>query len=332
VSLDELVTRFRAGDVRALAQAISRAEQQDDSVPELFDELCDDPPRAFTVGFTGAPGVGKSTLVNAVVGALRGRDQTVGVVAIDPSSPFSGGALLGDRVRMHRHALDPGVYVRSMSARGHVGGLALAAGDAVWLLGAFGFDEILVETVGAGQSEFEVPSIVDTTIVVLTPGLGDAVQLQKAGIMEIADVFAVNKADLPGTSQVVRELRTMLNMGPKHGWRPPIIPTVSNRPDPSAEQLWEAIERHREHLVGTEAGRARTEWRLREATASLVGARVRARTREVLAEDEELRAALLRDRLPNLTARRVLASQWPVGHTGSLSSLPSRARIGNSGS
>ena len=221
--------------MRALAQAITVVERGGADAPELLARLRDaagDPPPA--VGFTGAPGVGKSTLVDAMIHAARARGATVGVIAVDPSSPYSGGAVLGDRLRMDAHLLDPGVYVRSMAARGHLGGLSSTAGEVVWLLGAFGLDEVLVETVGTGQSEHEVPSIVDTTVLVLTPGMGDGVQLEKAGIMEVADVFAVNKADLPGAPTVVRELRTMLNMGPRQAWRPPIVSTVANRPRPVA--------------------------------------------------------------------------------------------------
>ena len=308
----ELAERFAVGDRRALAKAISAVERGGPEAAELLARLRETagaPPPS--VGFTGAPGAGKSTLVDAMIRAARERGATVGVVAVDPSSPFSGGAVLGDRLRMDAHLMDPGVYVRSMGARGHLGGLSAAAGDVVWLLGAFGFGEVLVETVGTGQSEHEIPSIVDTTVVVLTPGMGDGVQLEKAGIMEIADVFAVNKADLDGAQTVVRELRTTLNLGPRPAWRPPIVATIANRPDPSPAALWEAIEAHRAHLAG-EAGRADVEARLKERTAALVAEHARADALARLEEDEALTAALMRDRLPRLAADQLISgtTKW----------------------
>jgi LAO/AO transport system kinase len=308
-----LAERFARRDVRALAQAISVVERGGPDAPELLAQLRDaagEPPPS--VGFTGAPGSGKSTLVDAMIRTARERGATVGVLAVDPSSPYSGGAVLGDRLRMDAHLLDPGVYVRSMGARGHLGGLSYTAGEVVWLLGAFGFEEVLVETVGTGQSEHEVPSIVDTTVVVLTPGMGDGVQLEKAGIMEIADVFAVNKADLPGAQSVVRELRTMLNMGARAAWRPPIVATIANAPDPSPAALWEAIEAHRAHLASSDEGRESTAGRLKERTAAIVAERARAEALARLDADEALTAALLRDRLPRLAAEHLLSgtTQW----------------------
>src|SRR5437870_8010753 len=206
-----LLKRFRSGDVRALARAISLIERRDESVRELEQALRPDASTPGVAGFTGAPGTGKSTLVDAVVAHLRGKEKSVAVLATDPNSPFSGGAILGDRIRMQRHALDPKVFIRSMGARGHLGGVSVASREAIRLIGAFGFDFVLLETVGVGQSELEVAPIADTTLVVLTPGLGDGVQMIKAGIMEIADVFVVNKADLPGAQKTVQEIRTMLN-------------------------------------------------------------------------------------------------------------------------
>lgn len=315
--MSDLAARFAAGQTRALAQAISLVERRDPRAYELLAELAGraaaPPP---SVGFTGAPGSGKSTLVDAMIRSARARGATVGVVAIDPSSPFTGGALLGDRLRMDQHLLDPGVYVRSMGARGRMGGLSPTAAEVVWLLGAFGFDEVLVETVGAGQSEHEVPTIVDTTVVVLTPGAGDGVQLEKAGIMEVADVFAVNKADLPGADRMARELRTMLNIGARKPWRPPIVQTIANRADdPSAEALWDAIRAHREHLAATDAGRESTAERLKDQAAAIVADRARAWARAALDADAELGEDLLRDRLPYLAAERLAAKgdgpgQW----------------------
>src|ERR1051326_7791427 len=190
-------------------------ERRDPAVRELQLALRDQVKVPYVVGFTGAPGTGKSTLVDAVVSLLRKKDSSVAVVATDPNSPFTGGAILGDRIRMQRHALDPKVFIRSMGARGHLGGLSLAAREAIRMLGAFGFTEVLLETVGVGQSELEVAAVADTTVVVLTPHLGDSVQMIKAGILEIADIFVVNKADFEGYTRVMAELRAMLSLAPK---------------------------------------------------------------------------------------------------------------------
>lgn len=200
--------------------------------------------RAHLVGVTGPPGVGKSTLTNALIGVLRARDRSVGVIAVDPSSPFSGGALLGDRVRMQDHALDEGVFIRSMASRGHLGGLSWATPQALMALDAAGFDVVVVETVGVGQAEVEIAAVADTTVVALAPGMGDAIQAAKAGILEVADVFAVNKADRDGADRTVRELRGMLELG--HGeWVPPIVQTTATRGDGVADLL-DAIQRHRD--------------------------------------------------------------------------------------
>jgi LAO/AO transport system kinase len=199
------------------------------------------------VGLTGAPGVGKSTLAAALVAAWRQTGWTVGVLAVDPSSPFTGGALLGDRVRMQRHALDEGVYIRSMATRGHLGGLAWATPQAVRVLDAAGCDVVLVETVGVGQAEVEVAGLADTTLVALAPGFGDAVQVAKAGILEVADVFVVNKADRDGAEVVARDLRQMLHLGEARPWQVPVVMTVAERGD-GVEQLAETIAVHRAHL------------------------------------------------------------------------------------
>src|SRR3989454_10784174 len=207
-------------------------EKRDPSVRALGEALTDRA-KAYVVGFTGAPGTGKSTLVDALVTLLRKLDRSVAVIATDPNSSFTGGAILGDRIRMQRHALDPKVFIRSMGARGHLGGLSLAARETIRLLGAFGFDPVIIETVGVGQSELEVAAVSNTTVVVLTPNLGDGVQMIKAGILEIADVFVVNKADLEGHHRAVTELRGMLSLanpgagggGAAKAWKPPIIAT-----------------------------------------------------------------------------------------------------------
>src|SRR2546423_6696095 len=246
---NDLADKFRAGDVRALARAITMIERRDAEVRELQQELRDRVQTPYVVGFTGAPGTGKSTLVDALVALLRKRDRSVAVIATDPNSPFTGGAILGDRIRMQRHALDPKVFIRSMGARGHLGGLSLATREAIRLLGAFGFDPVILETVGVGQSELEVAAVANTTVVVLTPNLGDGVQMIKAGILEIADVFVVNKADLEGHERVATELKAMLSMVPSSSraagaWKPPILATSAARQE-RVEMLWEAIQAHR---------------------------------------------------------------------------------------
>src|SRR2546421_2710380 len=214
--------------------------------------------RAYTIGLTGSPGVGKSSLAAHLVQAARARDRTVAVLAIDPTSPFTGGALLGDRLRMQAHATDPGVFIRSMATRGHLGGMALAAPEAVRILDASGKHFVIVETVGVGQAEVEVATTADTTLVVLQPGWGDAVQAAKAGILEIADVFVVNKADREGAGDVVRDVKGMLRMGPKLDWEPPIVKT-STVSGEGIEDLWKAIEAHHRHgeTTGSLAARRR---------------------------------------------------------------------------
>jgi GTPase len=260
------------------------------------------------LGFTGAPGTGKSTLVDGLIRFLRAHDVGVAVIAVDPNSPYSWGAILGDRIRMQRHALDRRVYIRSMGARGHMGGLSVASREAVRLLGAFGFDWVVLETVGVGQSELEVAAIADSTVVVLTPGLGDGVQMIKAGIMEIADVFVVNKADLPGAQKTVQEIRSMLGMGPKPSWRPPIVTAVASREE-GVEELFAAIEEHRVHMEASgEAGR-RVEARLKDEAADLVGEWARAEARHLLDNEPELARRLLRDRVPYAAAEEILTRQ-----------------------
>src|SRR5438046_4516129 len=217
----ELLARLRSGDVRALARTITLVERRDPSVRDLEEALRSDASTPGVAGFTGAPGTGKSTLVDAVVTHLRGKGPSVAGPATGPTSPFTGGAILGDRIRMQRHALDDKVFIRSMGARGHLGGLSLATREAIRLLGGFGFDQVILETVGVGQSELEVAAVADTTVVVLTPNLGDSVQMIKAGILEIADIFVVNKADLDGYARVVAELRATLSPATKAKGKPP---------------------------------------------------------------------------------------------------------------
>jgi LAO/AO transport system kinase len=243
---DELARRILAGDRRAVARAISWVEDSADGLPALSAALYPHSGGAYTIGLTGSPGVGKSSLAASLVGAARARERTVAVLAIDPTSPFTGGALLGDRLRMQSHATDPGVFIRSMATRGHLGGMALAAPEAIRILDASGKALVLVETVGVGQSEVEVVSATDTTLVVVSPGWGDAVQVAKAGILEIADVFVVNKDDREGANEAVRDLHQMLRMGPRQAWAPPVVRTSTVTGD-GIDELWAAIEQHRSH-------------------------------------------------------------------------------------
>ena len=301
----DLAAEFGAGNVRGLARAITLVERRDPEVRRLQESLRDRSRKPQVVGFTGAPGTGKSTLVDALVALLRKQDRMVAVVATDPNSPFTGGAILGDRVRMQRHALDPKVFIRSMGARGHLGGLSLAAREALRLLAAFGFDPVILETVGVGQSELEVAAVADTTVVVLTPNLGDGVQMIKAGILEIADIFVVNKADIAGHGRVVAELRTMLNLAPKAGWRPPIIPAVATKGE-GVEQLWEAVLAHRKHLESSGRAGELAARRLRDETAEVAAELARDRTRRALEADPSLLDRLLSDGTPYRTAEEIL--------------------------
>jgi LAO/AO transport system kinase len=308
LSDSDLADRFRSGDVRALARAISLVEKRDPSV-RAFEAALKDRTPAYVVGFTGAPGTGKSTLVDALVTRLRKLDRSVAVIATDPNSPFTGGAILGDRIRMQRHALDPRVFIRSMGARGHLGGLSLAARETIRLLGAFGFDPVILETVGVGQSELEVAAVADTTIVVLTPNLGDGVQMIKAGILEIADIFVVNKADLEGHHRAVTELRSMLSLsnipGAPKQWKPPIIATSAARQE-GIDEVWAAIEAHRKFLTSTGRGAELAASRLKEETAEVAAEIARDRVRDALADDPALAERLLREGTPYGTAEEIL--------------------------
>ncbi|MFI5619166.1 methylmalonyl Co-A mutase-associated GTPase MeaB [Streptomyces sp. NPDC051567] len=247
VDVPLLVAQAREGRPRAVARLISLVEGASPQLREVMAALAPLTGGAYVVGLTGSPGVGKSTTTSALVSAYRKAGRRVGVLAVDPSSPFSGGALLGDRVRMSDHASDPGVYIRSMATRGHLGGLAWAAPQAIRVLDAAGCEVILVETVGVGQSEVEIASQADTSVVLLAPGMGDGIQAAKAGILEIGDVYVVNKADRDGADAAARELHHMLGLGESRGpgdWRPPIVKTVAARGQ-GIEELVEALEKHR---------------------------------------------------------------------------------------
>jgi LAO/AO transport system kinase len=237
----DLLEAFRAGDARALARAITRCESGRGA--DLIRALYPQTGRAVTVGLTGPPGVGKSTLTSAIVAHVRKTGKTVGVISVDPSSPFSHGALLGDRIRLTEHFTDKDVFIRSMASRGHLGGLAGATADAVSLMDAFGKDVVLVETVGVGQSEIEIAEVADTTLVALQPGSGDSVQVLKAGVLEIADVFVVNKSDHPMALQLQREIRSMMEMLNFSGWVPELVSTQALE-GKGIDKLWHAIEKH----------------------------------------------------------------------------------------
>ena len=246
VDVPALVESARAGSPRAVARLISLVEDAHPALREVMAALAPHAGQAHVIGITGSPGVGKSTSTNALVAAFRAQGKRVGVLAVDPSSPFSGGALLGDRVRMQDHALDPEVYIRSMASRGHLGGLSWTTPQALRVLDAAGCEVILVETVGVGQSEVEIAGLADTTIVLLAPGMGDGIQAAKAGILEIGDVFVVNKADREGADATVRDIRHMISLGDRTEpglWRPPVVKTVAAQ-GKGIDEVMEALDKH----------------------------------------------------------------------------------------
>lgn len=306
-----LASRIKMGDVRALARAISYVEDDHEDKIELLRDLHDAANHAHYIGITGSPGAGKSSLVNQFIHYLRKVDLKVGVVAVDPTSPFSGGALLGDRVRMNQHFTDPNVFIRSMGTRGSLGGLSRTTKEAVRVMDAFGFDVILIETVGVGQSELDIMKIADTTAVVLTPGSGDAVQVFKAGIMEIADLFVVNKADFPGVQKLIAEIHSMLDLV-KHdaSFRPPIVKTVSIRGE-GMDSLWEAVEQHKTYLNESGEGAKKRKRILVEETLEFVEYEVIKKIRETESSDStDWVKDVETGRLDPYSAAEILLDKW----------------------
>ncbi|EWT02275.1 transporter [Intrasporangium oryzae NRRL B-24470] len=286
VDVPALVASARAGSPRAVARLISLVEDGHPALREVMAALAPHTGTAWVIGITGSPGVGKSTSTTALVGAFRERGLRVGVLAVDPSSPFSGGALLGDRIRMQDHALDPEVYIRSMASRGHLGGLSWTTPQAIRVLDAAGCDVVLVETVGVGQSEVEIASLADTCIVLLAPGMGDGIQAAKAGILEIGDVFVVNKADRDGADATVRDLRHMISLGDRTEpglWRPPVLKTVADR-GIGIDEVMAALDKHRAFIGDN-------------------GELRRRRERRAADEIEQIALGVLRRRLGNLDGR-----------------------------
>jgi LAO/AO transport system kinase len=308
VEIQTLVERALKGERRSIGRLISLVEDGTSELSQIMTTLHPHTGDAYSIGITGAPGAGKSTLTERLVARARQDDNRVGVLAIDPSSPFSGGALLGDRVRMQTHATDPDVFIRSMATRGHLGGLSLATPEAIRVLDAVGNDVIVIETVGVGQAEVEITDACDTTLVVVNPGWGDAVQAAKAGLMEIADIFVVNKADRPGTRESVREIKQMLDMS-EAAWKPDIIETVAVKGE-GIDELWVAIEKHRayqeEHGRLQERRRRRVHREIREIVAQRFRQRVEHEAGTQL--DELTNRVIARDLDPYTAADQLIAS------------------------
>ena len=288
---ESLAEAVRAGDRGALARAISLVEDRDPLAYELVHDLYPETGGTYAVGVTGPPGVGKSSLISALVRRVRALQLTVGVISVDPSSPFSHGALLGDRIRLSDHFLDPGVYIRSMSTRGHLGGLAEATLQAMLVLDASGKDLVFLETVGAGQSEVEVIGIADTVLLVLMPGSGDSVQALKAGIMEIPDVIAINKMDHPTAKTMLNEVRSIIALDTERAWKPPIVLTDATRGE-GVETLWEKIEEHRAVLESEGELESRRRKNLAGEVFAVASARAKQHLEEAVADDPELRRLL----------------------------------------
>jgi LAO/AO transport system kinase len=318
---ETLAAGVRSGDRRALARAITLVENGDPLAYDVVRDLYPDTGRAYAVGLTGPPGVGKSSLISALVRHVRAESTTVGVVSVDPSSPFSHGALLGDRIRLSDHFLDPGVFIRSMGTRGHLGGLAEATLQALLILDAAGKDVVFLETVGTGQSEVEVIGIADTVLLVLMPGSGDSVQALKAGIMEIPDVIAINKMDHPAAKTMLNEVRSILGLAPvgsdgDREWRPPIVLTEATRGE-NVPELWEKIAAHRTYLEDSGQLEARRARNLAGEVFSVASARAKQHLEHAVSGDPELERlleAVQRRELDPMTAvREILEKVFHIG-------------------
>jgi LAO/AO transport system kinase len=288
---ESLAAGVRAGDKRALARAITLVENSDALAYDLVRDVYPETGSAYAVGVTGPPGVGKSSLISALVGQVREAGKSVGVISVDPSSPFSHGALLGDRIRLSDHFLDPEVFIRSMGTRGHLGGLAEATLQALLVLDAAGKELVFLETVGAGQSEVEVIGIADTVLLVLMPGSGDSIQALKAGIMEIPDVIAINKMDHPAARTMLNEVRSVLSLDKEGAWRPPIVLTDATRGE-NVPELWEQIEAHHAFLDSEDLLEQRRRENLAGEVFAVASARVKAHLERAVADDPELRRLL----------------------------------------
>ncbi len=313
---DALAAGVRSADRRALARAITLVENSDPRAYELVRDLYPETGRAYAVGVTGPPGVGKSTLISSLIRHVRAEGRTVGVISVDPSSPFTQGALLGDRIRLADHFLDPGVFIRSMGTRGHLGGLAEPALQALLVLDAAGKDVIFLETVGAGQSEVEVIGIADTVLLVLMPGSGDSVQALKAGIMEIPDVIAINKLDHPAAKTMLNEVRSILSLDRDRGWRPPIVLTEALRGE-TVPELWARVEEHRAHLESEGLLEERRRKNLAAEVFAVASARAKAHLEAAVADDPELRRLLdevqRRELDPLSAVREIMEKVFRIG-------------------
>jgi LAO/AO transport system kinase len=316
---ETLAAGVRSGDRRALARAITLVENSDPLAYEVVADLYPHTGNAYAVGFTGPPGVGKSTLISSLVRHVRAGDAQVGVVSVDPSSPFSHGALLGDRIRLSDHFLDPAVFIRSMGTRGHLGGLAEATLQALLLLDAAGKELVFLETVGTGQSEVEVIGIADTVVLVLMPGSGDSVQALKAGIMEIPDVIAINKLDHPAAKTMLNEVRSILSLDTESEWRPPIVLTEATRGE-NVPELWEKVEAHRSYLEESGQLDERRRRNLAGEVFAVASARAKQHLEQAVAGDPELRRlldAVQRRELDPLSAvREILEKVFRIGRDG----------------
>ena len=315
--MDSLIERALAGDARSLARLLSRVEMQNDESAELMKRIYPHTGRAHTIGITGSPGSGKSTLTARLIAAYRAQGKKVGIVAVDPSSPYTGGAILGDRLRMQEHALDEGVFIRSMGSRGNLGGLSGATHEASLILDACGYEIIIIETVGVGQSEVDVVKISDTVCLVLVPGMGDDVQIMKAGIMEIADVFVVNKSDREGAEKVAADVKVMLDLIPERSWRPPVSLTSAEF-GRGIEDVTRNIDAHRIYLEESEYGKERRMVKIAAEIKDILRREVFARVERVWDGERKkgvLERVVAREIDPYTTAAAILVEGLKGGET-----------------